>query len=74
MEATCASSVGDAENEKFAIRVNDFHLHVSQMKSADGYGFREEFSLFPEGPTASWNVALSSINKVITFSTSHLIT
>jgi len=63
MEATCASSVGDAENEKFAIRVNDFHLHVSQMKSADGYGFREEFSLFPEGPTASWNVALSSINK-----------
>lgn len=66
-DCTGASSVpdgvGGGSDEKFAIRVDDFHLHVSQMKSADGYGFREEFALFPDGPTAAWNVAQASINK-----------
>ena len=46
------------------MRVDDFHVHVSQMKASGGYGFRDEFSAFPDGPTAPWTVAASTLNKV----------
>uniref|UniRef100_H2Y4Y1 protein-tyrosine-phosphatase n=1 Tax=Ciona savignyi TaxID=51511 RepID=H2Y4Y1_CIOSA len=51
-------------DERFALRVDDFHVHVSQMKATGGYGFREEFASFPDGPTAPWTVAEMPQNRV----------
>ena len=51
-------------NERYAVRVDDFHVHVSQMKQSDCYGFREEFSIFADGATAPWTVGENAQNKV----------
>ncbi|CAK8689546.1 receptor-type tyrosine-protein phosphatase kappa-like isoform X2 [Clavelina lepadiformis] len=50
-------------DERFAVRVDDFHVHVSQMKATGGYGFREEFAAFPDGPSAAWTVADNPQNR-----------
>jgi len=52
-----------SEEEKFAIRVDDFHLHVQQMKQQDYFGFREEFLLFPDGQKFPCSVAQHTVNR-----------
>nr|XP_018671516.1 receptor-type tyrosine-protein phosphatase kappa isoform X2 [Ciona intestinalis] len=53
-----------SSDERFAVRVDDFHVHVSQMKATGGYGFREEFSTFVDGPAAPWTVAEKPQNRI----------
>ena len=60
-----AGGYGTSSNdERFAVRVDDFHLHVEQMKATGGYGFRDEFSAFPDRPSALWDVASRDENRV----------
>ena len=59
-----AAYAAPSNDERFAVRVDDFHVHVSQMKASGGYGFRDEYSTFPDGPNAPWTVAQNPINKV----------
>ena len=51
-------------SERYAVRVDDFHVHVSQMKASNYYGFREEFGIFPDGGTAPWTVGENAQNRV----------
>ncbi|CAG5080131.1 Oidioi.mRNA.OKI2018_I69.PAR.g9482.t1.cds [Oikopleura dioica] len=51
------SSSRKSEAEDFAVRVEDFPIHVSQMRSSRTYSFADEFETLPEGNTASWDVA-----------------
>ena len=51
------SSSRRSEAEDFAVRVEDFPIHVSQMRCSRTYGFSDEFETLPEGGTASWDVA-----------------
>ena len=51
------SSSRRSEAEDFAVRVEDFPIHVSQMRCSRTYGFSDEFETLPEGSTASWDVA-----------------
>nr|CAB3265301.1 receptor-type tyrosine-protein phosphatase kappa [Phallusia mammillata] len=54
---------GASSDERFAVRVDDFHVHVSQMKATGGYGFREEFAALPDGQTAPWTIAENPQNR-----------
>lgn len=47
-----------------AVRVDDFHIHVSQMRQSNNYGFIEEFGSLKEGPTNTWEVAKREENRV----------
>ena len=58
------AGVTSQEEEKFAIRVDDFHLHVQQMKQQDYFGFREEFLLLPDGQKFPCTVAQHTVNRV----------
>uniref|UniRef100_A0A673G6K9 protein-tyrosine-phosphatase n=1 Tax=Sinocyclocheilus rhinocerous TaxID=307959 RepID=A0A673G6K9_9TELE len=40
-----------------AIRVADLLQHITQMKCAEGYGFKEEYESFFEGQAAPWDSA-----------------
>lgn len=51
------SSSRRSEAEDFAVRVEDFPIHVSQMRCSRTYGFSDEFETLPEGSTAAWDVA-----------------
>ena len=44
------------------MRVEDFPIHVSQMRSSRTYGFQDEFETLPEGSTAAWEVAMKPEN------------
>merc|ERR1719489_688859 len=57
------AGVTSQEEEKFAIRVDDFHLHVQQMKQQDYFGFREEFLLLPDGQKFPCTVAQHTVNR-----------
>uniref|UniRef100_A0A8C2YHF7 protein-tyrosine-phosphatase n=1 Tax=Coturnix japonica TaxID=93934 RepID=A0A8C2YHF7_COTJA len=46
-----------------AIRVADLLQHITQMKRAEGYGFKEEYEALPEGQTASWDTAKEDENR-----------
>lgn len=46
------------------LRVDDFHIHVNDMKRQNNFGFHEEFSTFREGQTAPWDVGKREQNKV----------
>jgi len=52
----------NSEAEDFAVRVEDFPIHVSQMRSSRTYGFSDEFETLPEGGTAAWEVAMKPEN------------
>lgn len=56
------SSSRKSEAEDFAVRVEDFPIHVSQMRSSRTYSFADEFETLPEGSTASWIVATKPEN------------
>merc|ERR1711935_697343 len=51
-----------ALDDDFAVRVEDFPIHVSQMRTSRTYGFGDEFETLPEGQTASWDAALKAEN------------
>ena len=48
--------------DDFAVRVEDFPIHVSQMRTSRTYGFGDEFETLPEGQTASWDAAQKAEN------------
>nr|XP_033789919.1 receptor-type tyrosine-protein phosphatase mu isoform X8 [Geotrypetes seraphini] len=47
-----------------AIRVADLLQHITQMKCAEGYGFKEEYESFFEGQSASWDSAKKDENRM----------
>ncbi|XP_019743066.1 receptor-type tyrosine-protein phosphatase mu-like isoform X6 [Hippocampus comes] len=50
-----------------AIRVADLLQHITQMKCAEGYGFKEEYELnesFLEGQSAPWDSAKKDENRM----------
>ncbi|XP_043922454.1 receptor-type tyrosine-protein phosphatase mu isoform X3 [Protopterus annectens] len=47
-----------------AIRVADLLQHITQMKCAEGYGFKEEYESFFEGQAAPWDVAKKDENRM----------
>uniref|UniRef100_A0A4W4GX10 protein-tyrosine-phosphatase n=1 Tax=Electrophorus electricus TaxID=8005 RepID=A0A4W4GX10_ELEEL len=47
-----------------AIRVADLLEHVTQMKCAEGYGFKEEYESFFEGQSAPWDSAKKDENRM----------
>ncbi|TSP09129.1 Receptor-type tyrosine-protein phosphatase mu [Bagarius yarrelli] len=47
-----------------AIRVADLLEHVTQMKCAEGYGFKEEYESFFEGQAAPWDSAKKDENRM----------
>uniref|UniRef100_A0A3P9LPA4 protein-tyrosine-phosphatase n=1 Tax=Oryzias latipes TaxID=8090 RepID=A0A3P9LPA4_ORYLA len=47
-----------------AIRVADLLQHITQMKCAEGYGFKEEYESFFEGQTAPWDSAKMDENRM----------
>ena len=79
----------NSEAEDFAVRVEDFPIHVSQMRSSRTYGFSDEFETLPEGGTAAWEIAMKPENlqknrynnilpydhsRVVLRSSSHIVT
>ncbi|KAM9701105.1 LOW QUALITY PROTEIN: receptor-type tyrosine-protein phosphatase mu-like, partial [Menidia menidia] len=46
-----------------AIRVADLLQHITQMKRAQGYGFKEEYESFFEGQSAPWDSAKKDENR-----------
>ena len=55
-------SLEKSAEDDFAVRVEDFPIHVSQMRTSRTYGFGDEFETLPEGQTASWDAALKAEN------------
>lgn len=55
-------SLEKSAEDDFAVRVEDFPIHVSQMRTSRTYGFADEFETLPEGQTASWDAALKAEN------------
>uniref|UniRef100_A0A8D3E7K5 protein-tyrosine-phosphatase n=1 Tax=Scophthalmus maximus TaxID=52904 RepID=A0A8D3E7K5_SCOMX len=47
-----------------AIRVADLLQHITQMKCAEGYGFKEEYESFFEGQSAPWDSAKKDENRL----------
>ncbi|XP_077411182.1 receptor-type tyrosine-protein phosphatase mu-like [Vanacampus margaritifer] len=47
-----------------AIRVADLLQHITQMKCAEGYGFKEEYESFLEGQSAPWDSAKKDENRM----------
>ncbi|KAF6722141.1 Receptor-type tyrosine-protein phosphatase mu [Oryzias melastigma] len=47
-----------------AIRVADLLQHITQMKCAEGYGFKEEYEGFFEGQSAPWDSAKRDENRM----------
>ncbi|CAL1596668.1 unnamed protein product [Knipowitschia caucasica] len=47
-----------------AIRVADLLQHITQMKCAEGYGFKEEYESFFEGQSAAWDSAKKDENRM----------
>ncbi|XP_072115242.1 receptor-type tyrosine-protein phosphatase mu-like isoform X1 [Mobula birostris] len=47
-----------------AIRVADLLQHITQMKCAEGYGFKEEYESFYEGQSAAWDSAKKDENRM----------
>uniref|UniRef100_A0A3P8WHF7 Receptor-type tyrosine-protein phosphatase kappa n=1 Tax=Cynoglossus semilaevis TaxID=244447 RepID=A0A3P8WHF7_CYNSE len=47
-----------------AIRVADLLQHITQMKCAEGYGFKEEYESFFEGQSAPWDSAKKDENRI----------
>ncbi|XP_045069432.1 receptor-type tyrosine-protein phosphatase mu-like, partial [Coregonus clupeaformis] len=47
-----------------AIRVADLLQHITQMKGAEGYGFKEEYESFFEGQSAPWDSAKKDENRM----------
>ncbi|XP_016359758.1 receptor-type tyrosine-protein phosphatase mu-like, partial [Sinocyclocheilus anshuiensis] len=47
-----------------AIRVADLLQHITQMKCAEGYGFKEEYESFFEGQSAPWDSAKKEENRM----------
>ncbi|TRZ01855.1 hypothetical protein DNTS_017247, partial [Danionella cerebrum] len=47
-----------------AIRVADLLQHITQMKCAEGYGFKEEYERFFEGQAAPWDSAKKDENRM----------
>ncbi|TRZ00691.1 hypothetical protein DNTS_012314, partial [Danionella cerebrum] len=47
-----------------AIRVADLLQHITQMKRAEGYGFKEEYESFFEGQSAPWDSAKKDENRL----------
>ncbi|XP_078397143.1 receptor-type tyrosine-protein phosphatase mu isoform X5 [Cetorhinus maximus] len=47
-----------------AIRVADLLQHITQMKCAEGYGFKEEYESFYEGQSAPWDSAKKDENRM----------
>ncbi|XP_019114346.1 receptor-type tyrosine-protein phosphatase mu isoform X8 [Larimichthys crocea] len=47
-----------------AIRVADLLQHITQMKCAEGYGFKEEYEGFFEGQSAPWDSAKKDENRL----------
>ncbi|XP_053324181.1 receptor-type tyrosine-protein phosphatase mu isoform X4 [Spea bombifrons] len=47
-----------------AIRVADLLQHITQMKCAEGYGFKEEYESFFEGQAAPWESAKKDENRM----------
>ncbi|XP_049603332.1 receptor-type tyrosine-protein phosphatase mu isoform X6 [Syngnathus scovelli] len=47
-----------------AIRVADLLQHITQMKCAEGYGFKEEYERFFEGQSAPWDSAKKDENRM----------
>ncbi|XP_073487476.1 receptor-type tyrosine-protein phosphatase mu isoform X9 [Aquarana catesbeiana] len=47
-----------------AIRVADLLQHITQMKCAEGYGFKEEYESFFEGQAAPWDSAKKDENRM----------
>ncbi|XP_058871548.1 receptor-type tyrosine-protein phosphatase mu-like isoform X2 [Acipenser ruthenus] len=47
-----------------AIRVADLLQHITQMKCAEGYGFKEEYESFFEGQSAPWESAKKDENRM----------
>uniref|UniRef100_A0A6I8SRJ4 protein-tyrosine-phosphatase n=1 Tax=Xenopus tropicalis TaxID=8364 RepID=A0A6I8SRJ4_XENTR len=47
-----------------AIRVADLLQHITQMKCAEGYGFKEEYETFFEGQSAPWESAKKDENRM----------
>uniref|UniRef100_A0A096MHU6 protein-tyrosine-phosphatase n=1 Tax=Poecilia formosa TaxID=48698 RepID=A0A096MHU6_POEFO len=48
-----------------AIRVADLLQHITQMKCAEGYGFKEEYEMFfHEGQSAPWDSAKKDENRM----------
>uniref|UniRef100_S4RUV8 Receptor-type tyrosine-protein phosphatase kappa n=1 Tax=Petromyzon marinus TaxID=7757 RepID=S4RUV8_PETMA len=46
-----------------AVRVADLLEHIGQMKTGEGYGFKEEYESFFEGQSAPWDVAKRDENR-----------
>ncbi|CAN0027623.1 unnamed protein product [Lampetra fluviatilis] len=46
-----------------AVRVADLLQHIGQMKTGEGYGFKEEYESFFEGQSAPWDVAKRDENR-----------
>ncbi|XP_077591879.1 receptor-type tyrosine-protein phosphatase mu-like isoform X5 [Stigmatopora nigra] len=47
-----------------AVRVADLLQHITQMKCAEGYGFKEEYESFLEGQSAPWDSAKKDENRM----------
>ncbi|KAF4090042.1 hypothetical protein AMELA_G00045150 [Ameiurus melas] len=47
-----------------AIRVADLLQHITQMKCAEGYGFKEEYESFFKGQAAPWDSAKKDENRM----------
>uniref|UniRef100_A0A8C0LHT3 protein-tyrosine-phosphatase n=1 Tax=Canis lupus dingo TaxID=286419 RepID=A0A8C0LHT3_CANLU len=47
-----------------AIRVADLLQHITQMKCAESYGFKEEYESFFEGQSAPWDSAKKDENRM----------
>ncbi|XP_034038978.1 protein tyrosine phosphatase receptor type Ma [Thalassophryne amazonica] len=47
-----------------AVRVADLLQHITQMKCAEGYGFKEEYESFFEGQSAPWDSAKKDENRM----------
>ncbi|XP_053476551.1 receptor-type tyrosine-protein phosphatase mu-like [Ictalurus furcatus] len=47
-----------------AIRVTDLLQHITQMKCAEGYGFKEEYESFFKGQAAPWDSAKKDENRM----------
>lgn len=47
-----------------AVRVADLLQHITQMKVAEGYGFKEEYESFFEGQSAPWDSAKKDENRM----------
>lgn len=60
-----ASPTTPIADDRLALRVDDFHIHVNQMKQQNCSGFNEEFLSFHEGQTAPWEVGKRDENRVI---------